>query len=333
MISVRQSTAIGGVAEQSRSIAEIQAALTVAKSFPRDEIGSLDRIKNSCQRNGLAEKAEYTYSRGGTEITGPTIDLLTCCANGWGNIQFGFRELSQANQESVVEAFAWDLETNSKRTLTFTVPHRRFTKGGSYPLTDPRDIYETVANNAQRRVRSCLEAVIPADVVDAAVAQCRETLKANCDLTPEVIKKVAEGFKKMGVSAEQIEKRIQRRLESMQPAQYLSLRRIWSSINDGMSRVEDWFESAGATPTDEPPKTGVEAAKEALKSKKKAEPTGPSEDVKSWFGLIESCKDEQSLTQLHGDFDDVREGRALADVEAIEAAFASRLEVLTKGAT
>lgn len=58
------------------------------------------------------------------------------------------------------------------------------------------------------------------------------------------------------------------------------------------------------------------------------ESTGPSEDVKSWRGLIESCKDEQSLTKLHGEFDDVREGRALADVEAIEAAFASRLEAL-----
>ncbi len=40
-----------------------------------------------------------------------------------------------------MEAFAWDLETNSKRTVVFNVPHKRVTKRGTTNLTDPRDIY------------------------------------------------------------------------------------------------------------------------------------------------------------------------------------------------
>jgi len=130
-------TSLGGVvvkpqitgiaAEQQRATAEIQAALTVAKHSRRDEVEAVDRIKTACQRVRLAEGAEYVYDRGGTEITGPTIDLLTVIANCWGNIQFGFRELTQGNGESTVEAFAWDLETNSKSVKVFTVPHKRVT--------------------------------------------------------------------------------------------------------------------------------------------------------------------------------------------------------------
>jgi hypothetical protein len=245
----------------------------VAKSCKRDEVEAIDRIKTSCQRPGLAEKSEYSFSRGGTEITGPTIDLLTIIANNWGNIDYGFRELSQANGESTVEAYAWDLETNAKRTVVFTVPHKRYTKQGSYPLTDPRDIYELVANNAQRRVRACLEAIIPPDVVEDAVTQCRETMRSKADVTPDAIKKLVKAFTEMGVTPEQLEARLQRRIETMQPAQMVSLRRIWKSITDGMSKPADWFPVAES---EEPPKSAADAAKDALR---KRQPVEPPEDT------------------------------------------------------
>lgn len=260
---VRPQTTIGAQAEMQRVQAEIQSRLMVAKSCPRDEVAAIDRIKTACQRPGLAEKAEYAYSRGGTEITGPTIDLLTVIANSWGNVDYGFRELSQANRESQVEAFAWDLETNSKRTVVFTVPHKRYTRQGSTDLNDPRDIYEIVANNAQRRVRACLEAIIPPDVVEDAVEECRGTLKAHADVSPDAIKKLVAAFGAMGVTGEQIETRLGRRLESMQPAQLIGLRRIYKSLQDGMSKPADWFDKKPG----EQPATSLDAAKEALKKK------------------------------------------------------------------
>jgi hypothetical protein len=265
---VRPQTTIGAQAEMQRVQAEIQSRLMVAKSCPRDEVAAIDRIKTACQRPGLAEKAEYAYSRGGTEITGPTIDLLTVIANQWGNVDYGFRELSQANRESHVEAFAWDLETNAKNTKVFTVPHKRFTRQGSTDLTDPRDIYETVANNAQRRVRACLEAIIPPDVVEDAVAECRNTLKAHADVSPDAIKKLVAAFGAIGVTAEQIETRLGRRLDSMQPAQLIGLRRIYKSLQDGMSKPADWFEQK---PSDQPA-TSLDAAKDALRKKAAPEP-------------------------------------------------------------
>ncbi len=232
---------IGAVGEQSRSMAEIQSALTIAAARPRDEKHCIAKIKNACQRKGLAESAEYCYSRGGTEIIGPTIDLLEVIAGCWGNLQFGFRELAQRRGESEVESFAWDLESNTKRVVVFTVPHRRHTKEGSYELADPRDIYELVANNAQRRTRACLEAIIPPDVVEDAVNECRLTLKANAAVTPESLQALLEAFAPLGVDRQQIEARLQRSLDAMQPAQLVSMRRIYKSIKDGMSTLEQWF--------------------------------------------------------------------------------------------
>lgn len=233
---------VGVEAEKSRAVGEIQAALIVAQSRPRNEQKAIDRIGNACQRERLAESAQYSYSRGGQEITGPTIDLLTVIANSWGNIQFGFRELSQSNGASEVEAYAWDLESNSKRSVVFTVKHERVGKGNVTRLTDPRDVYELVANYAQRRVRACLEAIIPPDVVDAAVDQCVKTLKTKDPVTVEKVKKLADAFsEKYGVSTAQIEERLGRRMETMTPAQMVSMRRIWKSLEDGMSKPADWF--------------------------------------------------------------------------------------------
>jgi hypothetical protein len=272
---VRPQQSVGVAAETARAQAEIQSALTVAAARPRDELDAVDRIKTSCQRPGLAEKAEYSYSRGGTEITGPSIDLLTVVSNHWGNISYGFRELSENPTESTVEAFAWDLQTNSKRAVTFTVKHVRHTRNGSYPLTDPRDRYENLANMAQRRVRACLEAIIPPDVVEDAVMQCRETLQANADVTPDAIKKLTAAFQAIGVTREQIEKRLGRRIDTMQPAQLVSLRRVYKSIQDGMSKPVDWFESGEPQP--EKPATAADAAKDALR--KKTTPQPPIEPV------------------------------------------------------
>ena len=165
--------------DAARAVAEVQAALLVARMNPRDPVRAMDRILNACTRPTLAESSTYAFSRGGTSVTGPTIRLAEALAQGWGNIQYGLRELSQKNGVSTVAAYAWDVETNTRREIQFQVALRRDTKRGSYELKDGRDIYELVANQGARRLRSCILSVIPGDVVDAALQQCAATMKAN----------------------------------------------------------------------------------------------------------------------------------------------------------
>ena len=194
----------------SRQAQEVQAAMVVAKRFPRDEVDSFNRIMTSCQRKSLAERAMYEYPRGGTKVTGPSIRLAEAMAQNWGNIDFGIIELEQNNGESQVMAYAWDLETNTRQTKIFNVPHVRGTKKGNVTLTDPRDIYEMVANQGARRLRACILGVIPGDVIDAAVEQCKKTMTEGNE--KPLIDRIREGVKlfeeKFSVSQQMLEKYI-----------------------------------------------------------------------------------------------------------------------------
>lgn len=251
--------------DSARAVAEVQAALVIARMNPRDQRQSMDRILNACCRPQLAETAIYAYSRGGSDIQGPSIRLAEAIAQQWGNMQFGIRELSNHGGKSEVQAFAWDVETNTRREVTFSVPHIRHTKKGSYKLEDPRDIYELVANQGARRLRACILSVIPGDVIEAAVSQCMLTLKAHCDVTPDGIQKLVAAFEAIGVSKARIEKFCQCRSEAIKPAQIIRLRNVYASIKDGMSSPEDWFE-----PEEKPAAETPQIEKPSLKDKLKA---------------------------------------------------------------
>ena len=251
--------------DEARAIAEVQAAMMIARANPRDQIAAMDRILNACARPSLAEAAVYTYAKGGSNVSGPSIRLAEAIAQQWGNISFGLRELSQSNGESTVQAFAWDVETNTRREITFQVPHARHTRKGTYKLEDPREIYELVANQGSRRLRACILAVIPGDVTEAAVNQCETTMHAKADTSPEAIQKLLSAFESFGISKEQIEARIQRRIDAIQPAQIVSLRKIFASLKDGMSSPAEWFE----VEKEEPKSTAVESVKSKLRGEKK----------------------------------------------------------------
>lgn len=228
-----------------REASEIQAMVFMAKQFPRNQIQAADRILNACTRQTLADSAVYSYPRGGQNIEGPSIRLAEVLAQNWGNLDFGIRELSQENGVSTVEAYAWDLETNVRQAKVFQVAHKRMARVGTKTLTDPRDIYEMVANQGSRRLRACILSIIPGDIVEAALAQCSITQAASVGATPEEIKetirKLTATMEKFGITAENIQDRYQCRLEAIRPAQIVELRKIYTSLKDGMSKPSDWF--------------------------------------------------------------------------------------------
>ena len=240
--SPKESSNAVAQSDQHRAVAEVQAAMMIARANPRDQRGAMDRILNACTRPSLAEAAVYTYAKGGSNVSGPSIRLAEAIAQSWGNMQFGMRELSQSNGESTVQAYAWDVETNTRREITFQVPHLRHTKKGGYKIEDPREIYEMVANQGSRRLRACILAVVPGDVTEAAVNQCETTMHAKADTSPESVGKLVAAFASFGVTKEQVEKRIQRRMDAIQPAQIVALRKIYASLKDGMSNAGEWFE-------------------------------------------------------------------------------------------
>jgi len=252
----------------AREISQVQGQILMAKRFPRNEKQAIERIKNACTRPGLANVSVYQYTKGGANVSGASIRLAEALAQNWGNIDFGIKELDQNDNESVVEAYAWDLETNTRQTKTFVVKHERHTKKGIKKLTVPQDIYELIANQGARRVRACLLSVIPGDIAEMAITECNRTLEATADVSPKGIKKIVKAFASLGVTKKQIEEFIGRNIESITPALMLRLINIGNSIKDGLSSPEDWF--AKEMKKDEPLK--IEEPEKKQKVEPKQEP-------------------------------------------------------------
>ena len=216
-------------------------------------------------------------------------------------------------------SYAVDLETGFRDAKRFFVKHWRDTKKGGHPVTDERDIYEVIANMGARRKRACILAVIPSDVQEQAEKQIDETLRAKVQITPELIQKLIEKFEEFAVSQEMIEKRIQRRIESILPAQVLTLRRIYTSLKDGMSEVGAWFEIAppvaevaagDARPVDVPA-SKTDQVKEQMRARggKKAAATPEPEGNLPMFDAstgITHLKRAATLKDLEGAWSEVR---------------------------
>lgn len=251
--------------EQSRAIAEVQGAIVVARSNPRDEQGAYRKIMNACKRFGLASQAEYRYVRGGNTIDGPSIRLAEAMIRYWGNCIYGFREVGRTNDSSEVEAFCHDLETNTRVVRQVRVRHWRDTRSGGSELSSERDKYEMVASMAQRRVRACILEILPGDIVEDAVKACRTTLSKEIVDVQAKAAEIIEYFAKYDVSKVEIEAYLGRKMESMVPVDIINLQRIYTSLRDGVASKEEFFkdkykdrllaeEIEGAIPSPEPPR-------------------------------------------------------------------------------
>lgn len=306
-----------------RETAEIQAAMAIAKKFPRDQKACVDRIVTSFSRATLAEQAMYSFSRGGSNISGLSIRALEEIARNWGNIVSGVKELSRMGDRSEVLAYAWDLETGFKDEKIFQVRHWRDKKNGQgYIVTDERDIYEVVANVAARRKRACMEAVIPGDVREVAERQAVLTLKTKVKITPELIAGLIEKFGEFGVTQAMIEKRIQRRIQAIEPGHVIMFTRIYNSLRDNMAVPSDFFEmdlderSDEQTGEREQPSTekGAAGVKSRMRSKQanKSASDAPAGDQASPKASAQSQRSQQrkpaqqpqSQSQQQDSFDD-----------------------------
>jgi hypothetical protein len=268
-------------ATQSREVAETQVKFLMAQQFPRDERRAMDGILNAFARPGLAERAQYAYAKGGTDITGLSIHAAQAIAQQWGNLEAGWTEVSRGVGAdgvpfSEVRAYATDLQTRVPRQIQFIARHWRDTKSGGYALKDERDLYELCANMAQRRVRACILSIIPQDVLDAAEEQATATLKTKADTSPEAMAKMLAAFLPFGVRKEHVEALIQRRLDSITPAQVVRLKRIYASLRDQMSEAGDWFDlgatAEGGAPPPPPAGSSIEKVTRAARKTAAAPP-------------------------------------------------------------
>lgn len=263
-----QGNSASVIVAASREMEEVKGQIFMAQNMPRNVFQAEQRIMDACKRLSLAETAVYSFPRGGTKVTGPSIRLAEVLAQNWGNISFGVKELERREGESTAVAYAWDMQTNTRTEKEFTVAHVRSARGKVQKLTDERDIYELVANMGARRLRSCLLGIIPGDIVEKAVEQCTETVRSGGGDKPlkERIGMMLDLLREnYGVTQEQVENRFGYNADSFTGFDGVEMKRIFTSLKDGMAKVDDYFEKP--TKKDAPSKLKEElAAKEDVKA-------------------------------------------------------------------
>ncbi|WVR18289.1 hypothetical protein y223_00009 [Bordetella phage PY223] len=236
--------------EEARAIAEVKGKLSVAKMFPRNEALAFQKAMDSCRRPSMAAAANWKYKRAGQQLSGPSIRLAEELARCWGNIDYGIRELSRKDGVSEMEAYCWDMETNTISSQKFTVRHLRDKTEGAAELTSERDIYEVTANMGARRLRARILAILPPDLVESAVEQCRKTNANEGAELPiaDRIKNVVTGFGKFGITVPMLEAYLGHKLDTMLPEEFADLTEVRNSIKDGRPAGEFFGSASLAAP-------------------------------------------------------------------------------------
>lgn len=234
----------GTAVEQSRAVAEVQAAIVVAQQCPRDVQLALREMQQSCQQPALAERAFYRFPRASGAVTGASVHLARELARCWGNVQYGIAELRRDDEfgQSEMSAFAWDVQTNTRNSSTFVVPHLRDKKGGPEKLTETRDIYENNANNGARRVREAIFAILPPWFVEQAKDLCNQTIRnGGGKPLPQRIADAIRMFEDNGVVKDRLELKLGRPSAKWTEHDVAQLGVIVKSLQRGEISIEDEF--------------------------------------------------------------------------------------------
>ena len=148
-----------------------------------------------------------------------------------------------------MQAFAWDVERNTRNSNTFVVPHARDTKNGRKPIVDLRDVYENNANMGARRLREAIFAILPTWFTEEAKDLCTATLrdgggKPLAQRRADAVK-VYEGI---GVSLDQLEQKQGRASDKWTEHDVAALGVTYKSIQRGEITVEEEFPQQRVTP-------------------------------------------------------------------------------------
>ena len=197
--------------EHTRAAAEVAAAVQAARMMPRDLEVARIKMRAACSDYALAKRATYAYAKGGETVQGPTVVLARELAASYGNVDYGTAELSRRDSESEMRSWAWDQESNTRRSRTFVVLHQQYTGRGRRVLVELRDVDANNNSVAGRAEREVLLSIMPKAFVEEAREICRQALERGDG--KNVQQRAAEAltaYGKAGITREQLEAKVGR---------------------------------------------------------------------------------------------------------------------------
>ena len=259
-VAVGEASSAGVVAAHAREEYELKAMFTVAHSVGRNEAEAYNRAMVSCERPGFAEGCTYSFPRGGTKVTGPSVQMARELARCWGSIIYELRIIDVGEDEVHIRAVAIDLIAVNRVSMEDKFRKKIQRKSGNttrWIEPDERDLRELINRRGAICVRNALLQLLPPDVVEDAVAKAAQTLEAAAagDLEGEqkdrTLKAILATFRDIHVTQQMIEGYIGTPYQRITPTQVADLRSVFSSIRDGNTQVADHFEVVESRQTSE----------------------------------------------------------------------------------
>ena len=339
----QQSGELSTTAAAAEANMTIQAAVIMARKFPRNEDQAFEALMRSCQRPRFAEVASYSFPRGGQQVSGASIKLAREAKRLWGNIRTGleitFDEQGDGTTRDPglrrIRGWAWDLQTNTYESFedSFLKLHQRKVRGGDtqWVVPDERDLRELTFRRGAICVRNAILALMPPDLIDDARDIAAETIEAQAKEDPEGEKKrLIMGFSRLKVTPDMLEELIGHPLAQASPAEIANLRQVFVSIRDGNTRWPDHVANGepaknGLTP--EPPDDPSPVAPPKSASGKKKNAAAPSSEERTSEPPEDEPPEDYEPPPLIPSIDEVRDAFKLARVKAGAVANAMGIDV------
>lgn len=280
-------------AESSAVAAQVKAMISArtihALQNPRDFDEARVAILRDCKRPGFAKAAIFRKPVGGNTIEGLSIRFAESALRHWGNCGSESILLYDGDDKRVLRVMLGDFEANvwHSRDITILKSVERSTlKPGQVPISerlnskgqvayvvpateDELQVKEGAARSKVMRNEGLR--LIPADILEEALALCRKTRNDEDAKDPDAAKKaVADAFVTLGIMPSDLSEYLGCELAQASPIQVGELREWFVAVRDGdatwseilQARVNDIAPSS-----DEKPSSRVADLKARAKAK------------------------------------------------------------------
>ncbi len=250
-----------GTALAARAQAEVQARDIMAERKPRNVEQFRVRLLAACQRPRFAEVAEYAKPVGGASIRGPSIRFVETALREYTNTNPEETITYDDDHKRVTRVSVTDMETNvtysADVTTEKTVERKNPKKGDEVLSTRINSYGDTVfkirateddfANKAasacSKKLRNLGLRILPADIVDEAMEECRETRKNKDAKDPAAARRaIIDSFAALGVLPANIDEYLGHAFDQASPAEMDELRAAYATVKDGEAKWMDLIE-------------------------------------------------------------------------------------------
>lgn len=251
-VQYEQESAIGATMK-AQVEATIKARYGIAQMRPRD----LDVVRQKMLANGrrpsFAEMATYKKPIGGGKfVEGESIRFAEAAAMAMGNLITETIAVEETDKHRVYRVVTTDIETNTSFSTDISVQktvERRFVKEGQTVLSSRRntngdivhlveatedDMLTKSGNAISKAMRNNILRLIPGDIIDDCLAECRATLASGNRQDPDAArKKLLDAFGFFGVLPNHIAEYLGHDASAISNAELEDLRKQYAGVKTG----------------------------------------------------------------------------------------------------